>query len=335
MGADNILQATLVTPDGEAIIANECTHPDLSLALRGGGGGTFGVVSEVVMKAYPDPTSESVGYELAMDSEHPNGTAYWEAFAYLLSEFPRLKRGGLSGYHFMFGPPVSPTIAVSGSFSIFGSPNGTARQLMDPVADRMAEIDGVNFTMAVTSSSSFFGSWNSSIGYEAVGTGSAVLGSRLIPAHPLETDSKRIAQIFHNLTEGGLGVQFYAVANSANRDLEVALNPAWRDAVIHAITVNSWPDGAAEEVIQAGYDNVTYNTAMQVKGLAPESGAYHNEADPHDPNWQYTFFGENYNRLKDVKRRYDPGAVLWCLSCVGSEEWEPDHTGRLCRIRWP
>lgn len=330
-----MLQATIVTPDGEVVTANECVHPDLFWAMRGGGGSTFGVVTEVVMKAYPDPTTESVSWQLApLDLEAPNQTAFWEAMAYLLSEFPRLKHGGLSGYHFLSGPPLAPYITAVGSFSLFGKPNGTAEQLMKSVADNITRISDVNFTTTSSWSPTFFGSWNASIGYEAVGTGSAVLGSRLIPAHPLETDSKRVSQIFRNLTEVALGVQFYAVANSANRDLNVSLNPAWRDAVIHTITIDSWPDGGGSEARQAGYNDMTYNLAPQLKSLAPDSGSYHNEGDPHDPNWQYTFFGENYERLRSVKQQYDPDSVFWCLSCVGSADWKPDDTGRLCKAPW-
>jgi len=41
--AASVLQAEVVTSDGAVRIANACTHPDLFWALKGGGGGTFGV----------------------------------------------------------------------------------------------------------------------------------------------------------------------------------------------------------------------------------------------------------------------------------------------------
>jgi FAD/FMN-containing dehydrogenase len=44
----------VVTADGQLQIANKVSNPDLFWALRGGGGGTFGVVVEATVKAYPD-----------------------------------------------------------------------------------------------------------------------------------------------------------------------------------------------------------------------------------------------------------------------------------------
>lgn len=43
------LQYKVVTPDGVLRTANACQNEDLFFALRGGGGGTFGVVLEASM----------------------------------------------------------------------------------------------------------------------------------------------------------------------------------------------------------------------------------------------------------------------------------------------
>ena len=51
------------------------------------------------------------------------------------------------------------------------------------------------------------------------------------------------------------------------------------------------------------------------------SGAYVNEADPNEPDWQTVFWGGNYPRLKRIKGLVDPGGVLWCEVCVGGEGW--------------
>lgn len=40
------VEIKVVTPDGQLRIANQCQNSDLFWALRGGGGGTFGVVLE-------------------------------------------------------------------------------------------------------------------------------------------------------------------------------------------------------------------------------------------------------------------------------------------------
>ncbi|KAJ5530564.1 hypothetical protein N7527_003957 [Penicillium freii] len=52
MGADNIIEATVVTPNGDLVTANECQNNDLFWAIRGGGGGTFGVILSPTVNAY-------------------------------------------------------------------------------------------------------------------------------------------------------------------------------------------------------------------------------------------------------------------------------------------
>jgi FAD/FMN-containing dehydrogenase len=55
LGADRVLQYRVVTPQGEYLTANACQNTDLFYALRGGGGGTFGVVMKSTFLAEPRP----------------------------------------------------------------------------------------------------------------------------------------------------------------------------------------------------------------------------------------------------------------------------------------
>lgn len=66
------------------------------------------------------------------------------------------------------------------------------------------------------------------------------------------------------------------------------------------------------------------NGAVQgLRDLAPDTGAYASEADPTEPDWQRTFYGENYARLLALKKYWDPHGVFWYKNGVGSELWEP------------
>ena len=57
--AASLLEAEVVTADGEVRVVNECSEPDLFFALKGGGGGTFGVVTRVTLATHAlPPTSE-------------------------------------------------------------------------------------------------------------------------------------------------------------------------------------------------------------------------------------------------------------------------------------
>jgi FAD/FMN-containing dehydrogenase len=53
--AANLLEAEIVTADGRVRIANACTNPDLFWAVKGGGGGTFGVATRLTLRTRPLP----------------------------------------------------------------------------------------------------------------------------------------------------------------------------------------------------------------------------------------------------------------------------------------
>src|SRR5438270_5189906 len=50
MAAASLLEAEVVTADGAVRIANTCTNPDLFWAIKGGGGGSLGVVTRLTLK---------------------------------------------------------------------------------------------------------------------------------------------------------------------------------------------------------------------------------------------------------------------------------------------
>jgi hypothetical protein len=94
--------------------------------------------------------------------------------------------------------------------------------------------------------------------------------------------------------------------------------------------VVSWPD--LNPAAQAEQENLQTNTYVAaLRELAPDMGAYLNEADANEPNFQQAFWGDNYARLLEIKRTVDPDDVLWCKPCVGNERWE-EVGDLLCKI---
>jgi hypothetical protein len=62
------------------------------------------------------------------------------------------------------------------------------------------------------------------------------------------------------------------------------------------------------------------SAAMQIlRAATPDAGSYVNETDYFEPDWQRSFWGDNYPRLVAIKHRYDPGNLFTCHHCVGSE----------------
>ncbi|KAL1836192.1 hypothetical protein VTJ49DRAFT_5459 [Mycothermus thermophilus] len=68
LGADQVLSIKLVTADGRYITADPQTNPDLFFALRGGGGGTYGIVTSVIVKAHPPVNVTFARFNLTLSS---------------------------------------------------------------------------------------------------------------------------------------------------------------------------------------------------------------------------------------------------------------------------
>src|SRR4030088_2067739 len=55
MAAGSLLEAEIVTADGVVKIANACTNPDLFWGIKGGGGGSLGVVTRLTLRTHSLP----------------------------------------------------------------------------------------------------------------------------------------------------------------------------------------------------------------------------------------------------------------------------------------
>ena len=60
LAAASLLEAEVVTADGEIRIVNQAREPDLFWALKGGGGGTFGIVTRLTLRTHDLPNTFGV-----------------------------------------------------------------------------------------------------------------------------------------------------------------------------------------------------------------------------------------------------------------------------------
>ena len=54
-----------------------------------------------------------------------------------------------------------------------------------------------------------------------------------------------------------------------------------------------------------------------LRDITPGSGAYFNEGDVNEPNWEHTFWGDNYASLKEIKAKYDPTRMFRVWNGIG------------------
>lgn len=96
LGVDQVLEYKVVTADGQLRVANAKVNQDLFWALRGGGGGTFGVVVEATVKAFPSPKITMTRFW--MNATEAGSGKIFDAAAYLHSQYPEVNAKGMQGY---------------------------------------------------------------------------------------------------------------------------------------------------------------------------------------------------------------------------------------------
>ncbi|KAK7962383.1 FAD binding domain-containing protein [Apiospora aurea] len=326
LGADQVLEMEVVTPMGNIVVANECQNQDLFWAMRGGGGSTFGVMTSVTMLTYPSPSMLRVYLYIAIP-EAGKGW-FWDMLGYVLSQFPYLERKGISGYS-----TVHPNMSVD----VNGSKIHMST-IWEPILDHVRKtwpeaiiIPAPNITVFRTYLDYFHDAHDEGLfsGLDQYADSWLLDASSLAAAGPSE-----LGQAFKALSSPSGYVTAFLVTGSGTRNAKPrgggnAVSPAFRKSVVYATNGVTFPPlnaRAREEAL------VQVNDAMEpLRKLSSGMGAYVNEDNPGRPDWQNEFWGENYDRLVQIKRAVDPEDVLWCHPCVGNERWR-EIGSRICRV---
>lgn len=184
MGADNLLEATIVTTDGTVLVANPCKNTDIFFAIRGGGGGTYGVVTEIVVQVFPTPRTTQ--HILRVGSLNPNASSeYYDFIGYMHVEMQRLKAGGMQGYYFVAGPPHAPTLSLLWIFWLWDKPDGTVETLMAPIEAYLKERAHLfAYEQEIYTTDTYF-EIGATVTNEEVATGGSAYGSRLLSPRSL------------------------------------------------------------------------------------------------------------------------------------------------------
>ncbi|KAI0020298.1 hypothetical protein F4780DRAFT_377132 [Xylariomycetidae sp. FL0641] len=343
MAADQVLSIDLVTPDGKFLTADEANNTELFWALRGGGAGTFGVVTSMTVRVHPKMTfsgmtlSVSAGDGGDMDVEtFWNGlSAYWELF-------PGFADAGSYAYSLLFTrSPNGYTWGVN-PWLIPGMPLEEFKTLTQPLLDRWATL-GFNATPAFFEHDNFYDTWTEEFQPDAVGQAYIRTVSRLFPAENWKNPSllNQTVETIRGIVDQGSALVSYNTNGGKPDDTpDNAVMPAWRDAYMFAIVGAEWDAGTSDAEVEEINKNVE-TWADQLRSLTPGGGTYLNEADIMEPNFSESFYGyDNYIRLSTVKETYDPWGLLFAQTGVGSEKWyvedQPDwltrQTGRLCPV---
>ncbi|TFK94015.1 FAD-binding domain-containing protein [Polyporus arcularius HHB13444] len=337
LGVDNVLEISVVTSNGSYLVTNAYQHPDLFWALRGGGGGTYAVATSVTYRTRPSfpVIGAFLSASINTSSLTPNA-ALSAAFTELVRITPQLTDQGWGGYS-MFKPSNSSVSFVIRYVVPDSSPesaaqaNATMSAYLTHVQELAANATQAGDSTVVQSAyTASFASWwdwyvplfstGESVGFNVE------LGSWLLPRDVVESDHEHVAETLVNIP----AISWYLVCGGAASNVSAdaaGINPAWRKAVVHVVGATTWSDGATLEEINAAREILKSDTA-KMRALAPESGAYYNEASPYEPNPAQAFFGSHYNKLRAIKAVYDPINLFVVTEGVGSDEWDDSLTCR-------
>ena len=289
--SDNLLEATVVLADGSVAVANAQQHQDLFWALRGGGGGNFGIVTRFVFRTHP--ASDVTTYSL----EWPwsDAKAVVQAWQQLAPHAPDELASVLN-----VSAAAGGGAGITSAGQFFGSETAL-RSLLAPLANAGTP------TRYTTTPRTFLGA----VHYFAGGGGGrstfaakSSIGARLLTSAGIDA---LLHQIEAKRTAGtGSGIVLLdAWGGAINRVPKARTAFVHRGALFSLQYLAYWSAGEPAAPNLAWLRRCYAATQPYLSGFA-----YQNYIDPDLSTWPHAYYGSNLPRLRQVKRRYDPHNVF-------------------------
>lgn len=304
--SDNLVAATVVTADGRTRRADPSTESDVFWALRGGGGGNFGLVSELMFVVHP--MAEVVVFAIAWDWNR--APAVFDAWQRLIPDMPdELTTICTIGNNGRPGDRSGLSCSTVGQYR--GS-KARLRDILQPLYDaggspRSEDIQKKSFIDSV-----YYFAWCSDrqkcqrtpVGtvQPARFTIKSAYAREPFPAAAIDT---MVDWLERWPGENGYAVlEFDAYGGAVNRVPPAATAFMHRDELFVGQYQVYWNAAApAAAIADATGWLAGFYAAMQPY----HSGfAYQNYIDRNLADWQHAYYGENLSRLREVKRRVDP-----------------------------
>lgn len=326
LGADRVVEFDVVTPDGVRRTANACQHADLFRALRGGGvGAAFGVVLAATHRLEPRAPVAVAALALPAAASLSTATALaWiELQAGAALRWGREGWGGHAAGAYMTHVNPLPAMTADGGAAAAAS--------MQAATDFVLAHGGTSVVEVLPDYLAF---WNKYVlpGATKSAGQMRVIGSRLVP-QALFASEDGIAAIMGYVK--GLSSWFdvrnlyvpvgtpFVAAGAAGRpanDPGTSVTPAWYGALWSLSNGVTLPWNSTYEQRLQALAQLTQATRQTEQLTGAAGGAYVNEANPFTEDWREAWWGDNYDFLLGVKRKYDPDHLFNCWKCVGFED---------------
>lgn len=322
LSADNTLEFEVVTADGRLVRASPLSpkNADLFWALSGGGAGNYGVVVSVTLRAHPDAIFSGASFTIAKPGL--DSSAVINAWH---STLPEIVNSGTQVTYL-----ATTNYTTVHSISGYNRTQADIETVLEPFIKLMSEMDidlKPNYTQFDSYHDHYLHYYGPLPAGAFGGAGNQLMGGRLL----LRDAVPKVGPAINATMQ--LGVQFIGqalnVTRFANPEKRAVL-PQWRDAVLMSAYSMPYSDDVPFSDMAARQDFITDTVMPIIEEVTPNAGAYINEADFQQKDWQAVFYGTNYPKLLELKKKYDPKGLFYNKIAVGSEKWEIKLDGRMC-----
>ena len=357
LAAASLLEAEVVTADGKIRTVNACRDPDLFWALKGGGGGTFGIVTRMTLQTHELPAVlGAVRFTVQASTD--------DSFRRLIAEFLDFCGRELVNPHWGEQVRATPDRRLVVEMNFQGIDTAAAETVWRAFVTRIQanasewKIVQPFFAVGIAGRHFWDADWFSSHVPQAIkrdqrpearpgdywwaGDGDQVgafwsaYTSIWLPKSLLEEGGKeRFADAW------AAGSKHWPVTLHFNKGLagasprvlaashDTAINPEVLDAFALAIIADgqaaAFPGWSEPDVETGKTASARVRAADRaLRAAAPGAGSYVSECDYFLRDWKRACWGRHWPRLEAIKHRYDPDGLFVVHHGVGSERWSDD-----------
>ncbi|MFY1636442.1 FAD-binding oxidoreductase [Solwaraspora sp. WMMB335] len=323
---DRLVSTELVLADGTVTTCDETVDPDLFWACRGGAGNNFGVNTSFTFRYVRlQGLVTFFRFRWAADAVVPALAALQDVAA-----------GRLTDRRFDCRIGAGTTLAGGGQqvyADALGQFYGSVDELVgifEPVlrvgtpAERQANLDSIRAVPPAQASVLL----SADTPMQQFAVKSAAL--------PEPLDETQLRAVVEGLRSwpgsrnpDGAGIALFCLGGRVNEVPPDATAFVHRDVMFIMAAEATWADDDPPEV---GVANGIWLAEFfdEVFAGFPPAGAYQNFPDPHLADWRHAYYGGNYARLVEVKRKYDPTDFFTYPQGIGSCGSVDGYTTEWC-----
>lgn len=323
MACDQLLEATVVLADGRIVRSSDDEHPDLFWALRGNGGGNYGVVTSYRLR--PAPVTTVVNWML---------TWPWDAAADVAENWQQWavdSPDDLAANLIVMNTDAATGVPMVFAYGTWYSTPAALDQQLDALVAAVGTVPATRSATPMTpyqAMMEYYGCSDLStdqchrVGYSPEARMPRNLFYRTrnrMFADPVSRSGvDRMLSTF--TADPGPGqfrmIYFETLGGQANRRARTDTAYVHRTTrLLAGFSLSLTREGytaadvaAAESWLGQGYRDLQ-------PGSLPES--YQNYMDPSLESWRQAYYGENYPRLVQIKRQYDPHGFFRFAQSIG------------------